>query len=184
MIVNQIFKHRQLIIKLVMVPLLMMLVDVRSYALPLVEEKPEVRNVTLEIKEEIAVITFDLIAPYGETYDIIAALIKQGDPTFRIPVKSATGDIGRGKFGGTNRQIQWDWKKDLPSDFAGGPEYSIEITATVVAEGGGGWLYYVLGGAVVAGGVIVLAGGKKSGGGGQQSAGSVTLPLPPGKPTF
>ncbi len=174
--------HKRLIINLVIVPLLTMLVDVRSYALPLVEEKPEVRNVALEIKEEIAVITFDLIAPYGETYDIIAALIKQGDPTFRMPVKSATGDIGRGKFAGTNRQIQWVWKKDLPSDFAGGPEYSIEITASAVVEGGGGWLYYVLGGAVVAGGVIVLAGGKKSGGEAQQSVVSVGMPPPPGKP--
>jgi hypothetical protein len=182
MSINDFSARKRLIINLVIVPLIITLVDVRSYALPLTEDKPEVRNVTLEIREDVAVITFDLIAQSGETYDITAALIKQGDPTFRILVNSATGDIGRGKFAGTNRRILWEWRKDLPSDFAGGSEYSIEITATAVGGGGAGWLYYVLGGAVVAGGVIVLAGGKKSGGGDQQSVVSVGLPPPPGKP--
>jgi hypothetical protein len=102
------------------------------------QEKPTVRNVHLEFEQEIAIITYDLAAKFGETYEVVASLVKEGDPEFRIPLKSTTGDIGVGKFAGNGRRIQWEYRKDLPTDFSGGSEYSVEITATLVEEGGGG----------------------------------------------
>ena len=181
MIIRKIYERRTAIIAIVIVPLIWFLMEVPLKAAPLYQDKPKVQNVNLEIRQEIAIITYDLVSSDTDTYEISAALVKEGDSRFRIPVRSATGDIGQGKFGGTRRQIQWEWRKDLPKDFKGGSEYSVEVSATRI-EGGGGssWLYYVLGGALIAGGVVVLVGGKKSG---DQSTGTTPLPsTPPGRP--
>ena len=181
MIMRKIHERRATVIALVIVPLLCLLMDVPLKATPRYQDKPRVQNVNLEIRQEIAIITYDLVSSDTDTYEISAALLKEGDSRFRIPIRSATGDIGQGKFGGTKRQIQWEWRKDLPKDFKGGSEYSVEVSATRI-EGGGGssWLYYVLGGALIAGGVVVLVGGKKSG---DQSVSTAPLPsTPPGRP--
>ncbi len=181
MIIRKIYERRTAIIAIVIVPLSCFLMEIPLKASPLYQEKPKVQNVNLEIRQEIAIITYDLVSSETDTYEISAALVKEGDSGFRIPVKSATGDIGKGKFGGTKRQIQWEWRKDLPKNFTGGSEYSIEVSAARIEEGGGSsWLYYVLGGALIAGGVVVLVGGKKSG---EQSVSTSPLPsTPPGRP--
>lgn len=176
MIMKKMHGSRRMILKLLALPLAVFLLHVPLEA----QEKADVRNVNLEIREDIAIITYDLIASFEETYDVAAALVKEGDARFRIPVKNATGDIGRGRYAGLKREIRWEWRKDLPKDFTGGAEYSIEITPKLVSSGGGSWLYYVLGGALVAGGVIAFA-GKKSGG--DQGTGTSPLPSsPPGRP--
>ncbi len=180
MIIREIYRRRRGIIALVFLPLMCFLLEVPLNAKPVFQEKPRVENVNLEIRQDIAIITYDLISPNTETYEVSAALVKEGDFSFRIPVRSATGDIGKGKFGGTKRQIQWEWRKDLPKDFSGGSEYSVEVSATRVEEGGGSWLYYVLGGALVAGGVVLLTGGKKSA---ETAIATTPLPAtPPGRP--
>jgi hypothetical protein len=183
MIIRDLYNRRRAVVAALSIPLGVFLLQLPLEARPLPQEKPVVRNVSLEISQEIAIITYDLVAQSGETYEVVASLVKEGDPNFRVPVKSATGDIGRGKFAGLQRRIQWDWKKDLPKDFTGGPEYSIEVTATRVEEGGGGsWVYYVLGGVLIAGGAAALAGG---GGGGEtpSTPSSSALPgNPPGRP--
>ena len=182
MSIRDFYDHRRSIIAAAIIPLACFLLQVPVEARSLPQEKPVVKNVNLDIREEIAIITYDLIAQSGETYEVVASLVKEGDPNFRILVKSAMGDIGQGKFAGLQRRIQWEWKKDLPKDFTGGSEYSIEVTATHIEESGGGsWVYYVLGGAVIAGGAAALLGGKKSGG--ETGTGSVALPAsPPGRP--
>jgi hypothetical protein len=182
MSIRNLYNRRRLIIAGTIVPLGIFLLQPPLEAKPQAQDKPLVRNVNLEINEEIAIITYDLIAKSGESYEVVASLVKDGDPNYRVPVKSATGDIGEGKFAGLQRRIQWDWKKDLPKDFTGGSEYSIEVTATHLEEGGGGsWVYYVLGGALIAGGAAALAGGKKNGG--ESSTASSPLPSnPPGRP--
>ena len=168
------------IIALTILPLCLFLIQLPLEASPMPQGKPQVKNVNLEINEDIAIITYDLVAEFGQTYEVEATLVKENDPNFRIPVKSATGDIGEGNFAGSGRRIQWDWKKDLPKDFTGGPDYSIEVTATLV-EGGSGWVYYVLGGVVVAGGAAaaVLSKQKPS----TPTTTQSTLPAqPPGRP--
>jgi hypothetical protein len=182
MSIRKINEQRKPVIAAITLPLLLFLIEVPLQAMPQNQEKPVVQNVRLEFEQDIAIITYDLIAQSGETYDVVASLTKEGDPNFRILVKSATGDIGRGKYAGLQRRIQWEWKKDLPKDFAGGPEYSIEVTASHIEEGGGGsWVYYVLGAAVIGGGAAALLGAKK--GGGETSTSSSPLPsTPPGRP--
>jgi hypothetical protein len=180
MTIRNIYEWRRPIIAASLIPLMLLLLDVPLEAMPVFQEKPTVRNVNLEFEQEIAIITYDLIAKSGETYEVVASLIKEGDPKFRIPLKSTTGDIGEGKFAGNGRRIQWEFKKDLPKDFIGGPEYSVEIIARWVEEGGGGsWVYYVLGGALVAGGVVFLTRPKTS----EPSTATTPLPsTPPGRP--
>ena len=157
MMIKRIHNRRLPILSMLSVPLALFLLQVPMEA----QEKPSVRNVNLEIREDIAIITYDLIASFSETYEVNAALIKEGDASFRIPVKNATGDIGKGKFAGLKREIRWEWRKDLPKDFAGGTEYSIEISPSLVSEGGGSWLWYVLIAGAVAGGIVVAT-SKKS----------------------
>lgn len=183
MSLREINEQRRPIIAATVIPLLLFLLGFPLKAMPSSDEKPlALRNAHLELRQESAIITYDLVAKEGETYEVIASLVKEGDPSFRIPLKSTTGDIGEGKFAGTGRRIQWEYKKDLPKDFIGGPEYSVEISAKWVGGGGGGsWVYYVLGGAVIAGGAVALLGGKK--GGGETSGNSASLPSsPPGRP--
>jgi hypothetical protein len=182
MTIRNIYNRRRPIIAATIVPLLLLLLELPLEAMPIYQEKPTVRNVQadFDFEKDIATITYDLIAKPGETYEVFASLVKEGDPEFRIPLKSSTGDIGVGKFAGNGRRIQWEFKKDLPKDFVGGPGYSVEITARWVEEGGGGsWVYYVLGGALVAGGVVFLARPKTS----ESSTASTQLPsTPPGRP--
>ncbi len=179
MSIRKFYEVRGAIIRLTILPLVLFLLDVSHVAVARPQERPQVRNVNLEIKQDIAIITYDLQAPPDESYEISAALIKEGEPAFRIVLKSATGDIGKGKFAGTRRQILWEWRKDLPKDFKGGLEYAVEVSATRIEAGGGGsWVYYVLGGALIAGGVVVLAGGKS----GSKDATSALPSSPPGRP--
>ena len=116
----------------------MFLLELPLEAMPAYQEKPTVRNVHLEFEQEIAIITCDLVAKLGETNEVVASLVREGDSSFRIPLKSTTGDIALGN----GHRIQWEYRKDLPTDFSRGSEYSVEITATLVEEGGGGsWVY-------------------------------------------
>ena len=158
------YHYRRQIIAATIIPLCLFLLQLPVEARSLPQEKIKAQNINLEVTEHMAIITYDLIAQSGETYNVEAFLVKEGDSSFRIPVKSATGDIGEGKFTGLQRRIQWDWKKDLPKDFAGGTEYSVEVIATHIPQesGGGSWVYYVLGAVVIGGGAAALLGGKKS----------------------
>jgi hypothetical protein len=181
MTIRNIYNRRRPIIAATFIPLFLFLLELPLNAMPLYQVKPSVRNVRLEFQQEIAIINYDLIAKSGETYEVVASLVKEGDPNFRIPLKSTTGDIGEGKYAGNGRRIQWEFRKDLPKDFAGGSEYSVEVTAKLIEQGGGSWVYYVLGGALIAGGVVVLAGGKKSTS--EPVSSSTPLPsTPPGRP--
>jgi hypothetical protein len=176
------YHHRRQIIAASIIPLCLFLLQFPLEARPLPQEKLKGQNITLDVMENVAVITYDLMAQAGESYLVEAFLVKEGDSSFRIPVKSATGDIGEGKFAGLRHRIQWDWKKDLPKDFAGGPEYSVEVIATHIEQGGGGsWVYYVLGVAVIGGGAAALLGGKKTSESNPTT--SSQLPsTPPGRP--
>jgi len=181
MSIKLIRQYRTRIVAVTILPLLLFLLEVPSIAMPAYQVKPVVRNVHVEFDKDVVIVTFDLVAKFGETYEITAALVKEDDPNFSILLKSATGDIGKGEFAGSNRRIDWDFKKDVPKDFAGGPEYSVEVSARWIEKGGGGsWVYYVLGGAVVAGGAFALVGLKK--GGGEPTSAQALPAVPPGRP--
>jgi hypothetical protein len=104
---------------------LQLLMSVSTTARQQYKPKLKAVNVNVDFRGDICIITYDLNAPSDQLLEISASLVKEGDPTFRIPVRSATGHIGTGKFGGQRRQIRWEWRKDLPAGFTGGPEYSI-----------------------------------------------------------
>lgn len=185
MSIRKINERRKPIIVAITLPVLLFLLESPLQAMPLYQQQPTVRNPHLEFQEDIAIISYDLIGEADATYEVAAALVREDDPNFRILVKSATGDIGQGKFAGLQRRIQWEWKKDLPKNFASDANYAIEVTAKRVEEGGGGsWIYYVLGAAVIGGGAYALLGGG-SGNNPSQTPTSTSLPsTPPGKPSF
>jgi hypothetical protein len=106
------------------------------------QDKPRAENANWVFRGDTVIITYDLIAPFDATFEVGASLVKEADASFRVPVKSATGDIGKGIYAGPNRQIQWQWRKDLPPDFAGGTEYTIVFDVKLLTGGGlrgGNW---------------------------------------------
>jgi hypothetical protein len=134
----------------------------------------------VEVKPDHIVITYELVASATESYEVSLVLLKEGSPSFKVPVRAAAGDIGEGKFTGGTRQVRWEFAKDYPAGLQGDGFY-FEITVTKVS-GSNLLLYLGLGAlAVVGGGVALLAGGKKEAAASTPPA--VELPSPPTRPS-
>jgi len=115
-----------------------MLLSNPSVARQQYQENPKAQNVNWDFRGDVCIITYDLPAPLDAMFEVSAAVVKQGDPNYRVPVKSATGDIGKGNFAGMNRQIRWEYRNDLPPDFTGGSEYTVSVEVRQITGGGSG----------------------------------------------
>jgi len=176
MTISRIFRLRKGVVTVVMLPLLLWCVDLPAFAAMPRQDEIKVTIRTVEVKPSFIVVTYELVAPASESYEVNLVLLREGNASFRVPVRSASGDIGEGKHPGAARQVRWEYAKDYAGTLAG-DGYYFEITVTKVS--GSNLLYYIgLGGlAVVGGAVALLAGGKKSG------ATTSELPAPPGRPS-
>jgi hypothetical protein len=133
----------------------------------------------VEVKPDHIVITYELIAPATESYEVSLVLLKEGSPSFKVPVRAASGDIGEGNFSGGARQVRWEFAKDYPTGL-GGDGFYFEITVTKVSRSN--LLYYIGGGLVaVVGAAVLLGGGKKEGAASLPSP--TELPAPPSRPS-
>jgi hypothetical protein len=180
MSISQMFRFRRRVIAMLILPLLLWCVDVPALAARPRQDEFKVTIRTVEVKPDYIVISYELIAPASESYQVSLVLLREGNASFRVPVRAASGDIGEGKFSGATRQVRWEFAKDYPAGLAGDGFY-FEISVTKVT--GSNLLYYIgLGGlAVVGGAVALLAGGKE--GGAAPSATTLELPAPPGRPS-
>ncbi len=108
-------------------------------------------------------------APDAE-YEVSVRLTRESDKNFSMVPAFLSGDIGTGKFTGSNRKITWQFKKQFPK---GMPydDVDFELTITKV-KGIGSWVYYVGGAAVLGAGAVFLLKPKK-----EEENG--TLPAPP-----
>ncbi len=172
------YQHR--IVAGLIIPLFLWCVDAPAFAAATPQEVFKASFKTVEVKPDHMIIVYELIAPTADSYEVSFVLLREGSPTFRIPVRSASGDIGEGKFAGNARQVRWDYLKDCPTG-VGGEGFYLEIMVTKVS--GSNLLYYLGIGAlaVVGGGVAILVGGKQ---GGTTAASTPTaLPVPPSRPS-
>ena len=103
----------------------------------------KVENIQPRQEGSFVIITYDLVGPEDETYDVELTLIYAGDPSLIITPASVTGDVGKGRFAGIARRIVWDFRKDYPQGFRG-EEYQFRVTAEIVS-GGSSWLWLGIG---------------------------------------
>jgi hypothetical protein len=140
-------------------PLMLFLLNVQVLS----QEVPgKIENARWEVSGDIVVITYDLIGDASLVYDVNITLTRESDKNFRVVPVTVTGAIYKGKHAGLRREIQWQYKKDVPQGLTG-DDYAFVFDVQVIKEeGGSNLLYYLAAGAVVVGGAafLLLSGGK------------------------
>ena len=175
MSISRIFGFRRGIVLWLIIPLIMWCINVPAFAQQAAQPKPRVTLKAVEVGSEYVTIKYELTAAAAEWYDVRFNLLKQGEPSFKVPVRSASGDIGVVKSSGSTLEVQWDFIKDYPQGLAG-EGYYFDIVVTK-ASGGSNLLYYLGGGLAVAAGVAAyLVFGNKGGG-------AAELPAAPARPS-
>jgi hypothetical protein len=178
--ISRVYRLRRRIVAALIIPLLLWCVDASAFVKVVPQDEIKVTLKAVEVKPDHIVITYELIAPATESYEVSLVLLKEGSPSFRVPVRAASGDIGDGKFSGGTREVRWEFAKDYPTGL-GGDGFYFEITVTKVKESNL-LLYVGLGAlAVIGGGVAILGGGKKEGA--ASSPTPTELPAPPSRPS-
>ena len=110
-------------------------------------EDISVKNVRFEVSGNKIVIRYDLAGPVDRVYQVKMSVKRRQLPSYELIPKVLAGDIGEGKFGGSNRQITWEILQDSPNGLEG-DDYFFHIEAALVPAGSN--LVYYLGGAAVA----------------------------------
>lgn len=180
--ISTVVRREKTIARILFLPLVLFLVDLHAYASIQYSDEGRIENARWRLEGEVVIITYDLTADPAFAYDVKIILRKQGDQNFQFVPRSVLGAIGKGKFAGVQREIRWDYKKDVPRGLYG-DDYFFEFVINPIPEGGGSnFLYYLGGGLAVAGGVAAyLLLNKKVEG--QTSGQGSGLPGPPtGRP--
>ncbi len=71
------------------------------------------------------VVHYNLLGTPGARYDVSLLLLRRSDPAFRYSPIVLTGDIGIGKYAGTDRQIVWNMKNEFPQGLPGNDFYFV-----------------------------------------------------------
>lgn len=132
-----------------------------------------VSNQEVRVEGDVAIISYELDVPQGESYIITLVLLRESDPAFKAVPSNATGDVGEVKAGSAKRMIRWDFRKDFPAGLRG-EDFYFRID---VSRSGGGipWLWVGLGIAAAGVAVAVLKGKPDA----TPAAQSQSLPYPP-----
>ena len=134
-------------------------------------------SATFEAIEGKVIIYYTIKGEAEKEYKIDIVLKRTSVPSFELVPEEMSGDIGTGKFAGTQRTIIWHIKPE-EQEKLNGDDFYFEVTATEVEEGGGFPWLYVVGGAALAGGAAAYFILKKD-----ETRGETTnFPIPPGRP--
>ena len=162
MSISRMFQFRRRVVAWLLAPLLLWCVDASAFVQKAAQEKSKVSFRGVEIKSEYIIIKYEFTSEATGSYDVSIDLLKQEQPSFRVPVRSASGDIGIVKSSSGIREVQWEYARDYPAGLAG-DEYYFRINLTVAGGGGSNLWYYIAGGVAVVGGVVAyLLLGKKA----------------------
>src|SRR5437867_2820127 len=80
-------------------------------------------NVRFEISGDKVIIHYDLVASADADYVVAVLLKKESDRGFSYSPRNLAGDVGAGKFAGTDRRAVWDMKKEFPQGLEGTDYY-------------------------------------------------------------
>lgn len=176
MIINKLFYYRRTIIIGIMPFLICLLIDIPCLAQEKSPDEPRSANMRWTIKDEVIIINYDLVGALDTKYNVQVEMKRKNNPSFAAIPVTVEGDVGEGYFAGTNREIQWYYRKDFPEGFKG-EGYYFEIQVKPIGHQNM-TLYYVAGGVAVVGGLVALLASKSKSTTTQPSE----LPIPPGRP--
>jgi hypothetical protein len=134
-------------------------------------------SATFEAIEGKILIHYSIKGDPAKEYDVEVVLRRTGDPSFELIPQEMSGNIGKGKFAGSQKTIIWHIKPE-EEDKLEGEDFYFEVTADEISEGSGFPWVWVLGGAAVAGGAaayFILSGDESDNP-------TTNLPGPPGRP--
>ena len=118
-------------------------------------------SATFEAVEGKVLIYYTIKGDPEKEYEVDVVLKRSGDPSFELIPVEMSGDIGKGRFAGSQKTIIWHIKPEEEGKLEG-EDFYFEVTANEIKEGGFPW-GWVLGGAAVAGGAaayFILSGDK------------------------
>jgi hypothetical protein len=139
----------------------------------------KVRNVSFRLIGTRIAVNYDIEGPESGIYRTRLTLRRESDTTFIFIPRMVTGDIGEGVYGGTNKQINWDFLTEFPGGLEGSDYYFV-VEAEVFSPSSN--IYYWIAGVVAVGGAAAayLLGKKASTTTDNSTAG---FPAPVGRPT-
>lgn len=137
-----------------------------------------VGNVHFVISDLKVVVTYDLYGEPGTEYDVSLVLRKRDDPSFRYSPKELSGDVGLGKYAGTNREIVWNMGNDFPQGFVGNDFYFVVNAKKVSVKHSSGILTWIGAGAVAVAAAVTYVIVTNNGG----PTSPASYPTPPGRP--
>jgi hypothetical protein len=135
-----------------------------------------VKNVRFEVSGNKIVIRYDLTGPIDRVYVVKMSVKRRQVPSYEFIPKAVAGDVGEGKFSGSNRQINWEILQELPNGLEG-DDYYFRIEAALVPSGSN-LVYYLGGAAVVVGAAAYFLLVKKT-----TTADEGSFPQPAGHPS-
>jgi len=175
MLINRMIRLRRPITAIVILPLLFTMCGLPSYGRA-DEPQVKVQNIAWMVRDDAALITYDLIGSAGETYDVGIVLKNELERSLLIVPRSLSGDVGEGRSAGVGKSIRWEFRKDFPGGLPG-EGYYFELTVEP-ASGGFPWLLVGLGVAVAGGGAALLFRSRNE----STPVTEPLLPLPPPRP--
>ena len=140
-----------------------------------VQDEIQGTNIRWEVKDEVIIITYDLLEAQDIKYRVNLIMKREGEEAFAAVPLTMEGDLGEGFFAGRNREIRWYYRRDYPSGFQGAGYY-FELRVEKIGEDNS-TLYYLLGAGAIAGGVLAFIIGRS-----QEEPPQVGLPGPPVRP--
>jgi hypothetical protein len=117
--------------------------------------------VDVQEKDGIFTIKYDLNDSNEYEYSVSLLLFRESDPLFNLKPKTTRGDIGKGKYSGTGRNIIWDSQQDLKQPLVGNDFYFV-LYIKKIEPSHFPWTWVGIGGGVAAGAAILLLSHKSS----------------------
>lgn len=123
-------------------------------------------------------IRYDLRGDRNEKYKVSLVLRRRSDPSFRYLPKELSGDIGLGRYAGTDRKIVWNMRNEFPQGLQGNDFYFVVNANEVERKRSAGILTWIGAGAVAVAAVVTYLMVMHSG----SPTSPASFPIPPGRP--
>lgn len=138
----------------------------------------EVTDVRFTVSGLTVIVEYDLQGDSAAKYAVSLMLRKRSDPSFRYSPKALSGDVGLGRYAGSDRKIVWDMSREFPQGLQGTGYYFVVNAEQVESHHSTGILGWIGAGAVAVAAVVTYAIVMHNGG----PTSPATYPAPPGRP--
>ncbi len=136
-----------------------------------------VENVNYTVSNGKVFVSYNLPGNSSQLYKVSLTLRKANDKNFVYIPQTVSGDIGEGRFAGSNKSIIWKIVNDFPNGISGEDFYFV-VQAEKVEEGSNMLMWAGIGIAAVAAAVTYIIVGTSKG----TNNSNNSFPPPPGRP--